>query len=358
MSRTPRALFILKRREDYSENLTNFTSRAVATGMYNSAKFVNDMLNDAGIKSKMVTVIDNNSIDKEVKNYSPTHVFIEGFWVVPEKFDVLKPLHPAVNWFVRCHSELPFLSQEGNAINWAFEYFKRGIGVTGNSPRINRELSHIAKWSGIPDGKLDDLAPMLPNYYPVDDKKLVPETDKLNMLDDKVFDIGCFGAIRLMKNQLMQAFSAVEFAKKHHRKLRFHINQGRVENGANTLKNLVAFFDNLKPDYELVQHPWAPHAEFVKTIKTMDICMQVSFSETFNIVTADAVNAGVPIVISSEVYWAYPFFADPNSSDHITKTMTTVWNRRDAFEIYNRDALKKFSQKSKLSWVAFFRNHP
>ena len=35
-------------------------------------------------------VVDNNGIDKEITEYKPTHVFIEGLWVVPEKFDVLK----------------------------------------------------------------------------------------------------------------------------------------------------------------------------------------------------------------------------------------------------------------------------
>lgn len=358
-TRTPRALFILKRREDYSTNITNFTYGPVATGMFNSAKFVSDMLNDAGIESKVVTVIDNNCIDKEVHQYKPTHVFIEGYWVVPEKFDVLMPLHRKVKWFIRCHSEMPFLAQEGIAMDWTFEYLKRGVGVAGNSPRIARELNHIASWSGVPENQLDDLAPLLPNYYPVSKKELHPEHGKANRLEDKVFDIGCFGAIRPMKNHLLQAFSAVEFAKKHHRKLRFHINKGRVEmNGSNPLKNLKAFFEHMGPDYELVDHPWASHHDFLHVIKRMDICMQVSFTETFNIVTADAINMNVPVVVSSEVYWAYPYFADPNSSDHITKVMTTVWNRADAFVIYNKEALQEYSRKSKLTWTAFFRNHP
>jgi len=353
-----KALFILKRREDYNTNLTNFQYGPVATGMYNSATFVSDMLDKSGIESKIVTVIDNNDIDREVTKYRPSHVFIEGFWVVPEKFEVLKSLHPKVKWLIRCHSELPFLAQEGNAINWIFGYLKRGVGIAGNSPRISREIDIIAKWSGIPDQIREELTPMLPNYYPVSKTKLRPEFDELNDLKDKVFDIGCFGAIRPMKNQLAQALSAIEFAKKHHRKLRFHINAGRVEmNGNNPLKNLVALFHKLGPDYELIQHPWSSHKEFLKTVALMDICMQVSFSETFNIVTADAVNVGVPVVVSSEVYWAYPYFADPNSTDHITKVMSTVWNRRDAFEIYNREALTLFSKKSKLMWTKFFKQH-
>jgi len=33
----------------------------------------------------------------------------------------------------------------------------------------------------------------------------------------------------------------------------------------------------------------------------MDICMQVSFSETFNIVAADCIASGVPVIVSSEI---------------------------------------------------------
>lgn len=54
------------------------------------------MLNRNGIESKVVVVIDNNCIDKEVTAFKPTHAIIEGLWVVPEKFDVLKKLHPTI----------------------------------------------------------------------------------------------------------------------------------------------------------------------------------------------------------------------------------------------------------------------
>lgn len=351
--KTPRVLFILKRREDYNTSIKNFTYGPVATGMFNSATFVSDMLNKEGIMSKAITVIDNNCIDREVAIHRPTHVFIEGFWVVPEKFDVLKKLHPRVRWFVRCHSEMPFLAQEGIAIGWAFDYLKRGIGVAGNSPRIAREIDSIARWTGAPEDVRDALTPMLPNYYPVSKLKLRPNEYK--GLRDDTFDIGCFGAIRPMKNHLVQAIAAIDFAKAKGRKLRFHINAGRVEMyGANPLKNLVSLFSNLGPDFQLVQHSWTSHEGFLKLIASMDICMQVSFTETFNIVSADAVNVGVPIVVSKEVSWAHPLFADPTSSENIVEVMNEVWEDRREFVECNRDALRAFSDKSEHAWVKFF----
>ena len=221
---TPRVLFILKQRQDYSHNIPNYTSYTVATGMYNSSKFVSDMLVANGISSDLAIVVDNNSIDKVVTEYKPTHVFIEGLWVVPEKFDVLKNLHPTVDWIIRCHSELPFLAQEGMAIQWIFGYLSKGIKVSCNSPRANREvrLMALAKLGDVIDPV--KMVPMLPNYYPVPDS--LPAA---KVRTKGVIDIGCFGAIRPMKNQLIQALASIEFAEKRNLHLRFHMNAGRVE---------------------------------------------------------------------------------------------------------------------------------
>jgi hypothetical protein len=57
----------------------------------------------------------------------------------------------------------------------------------------------------------------------------------------------------------------------------------------------------------------------------MDICMQVSFSETFNIVSADSVVNAVPIVVSKEVTWATNHcVADPTDSGSIVDALNNV----------------------------------
>ena len=79
-----KVLFILKERHTSHSNFMTISS-----GLFNSASFVVDMLNKNGIESHLVEVKDNNSIDREVTKYKPTHVVIEakftqrssGFWV-------------------------------------------------------------------------------------------------------------------------------------------------------------------------------------------------------------------------------------------------------------------------------------
>jgi glycosyltransferase involved in cell wall biosynthesis len=317
--------------------------------MFNSATFVSDMLVDSGFESKVVTVVDNNSIDREVHDYKPTHVFIEGYWVVPEKFDVLKKLHPTVNWIIRCHSELPFLSQEGVAIGWTFGYLNRGVYVASNSPRMKHEFLTIT--DSIPNAKA--LLPLLPNYYPTKDF-----TTRDVCVTGEYVDIACFGALRPMKNQLMQAAAAIEFAETHGKKLRFHVNSGRVEmHGQNTLKNLNALFENL-PDHEIISHGWAGHEDFIELVKLMDFSMQVSFTETFNIVTADALSVGTPVITSSEVPFVYPVYASPTSSKNMVKQMGKVWKNRVQLNKESKRKLDHYDALSKMVWNSFVANEP
>src|SRR5688500_11649943 len=110
--RQERILFILKARD--ATNTYGY-SCGLSTGLLNSATFVQDMLDSNGFTTKLVVVIDNNDIDREVTAFRPTHVIIEALWVVPSKFQILKKLHPSVKWIVRLHSEAPFLANEGIA---------------------------------------------------------------------------------------------------------------------------------------------------------------------------------------------------------------------------------------------------
>jgi len=60
------------------------------------------------------------------------------------------------------------------------------------------------------------------------------------------------------------------------------------------------------------------HESFTHLIRKMDFGLQVSFSETFNIVAADFVHLKVPIVGSSEIEWMnWLYKANPTDIDSI-----------------------------------------
>jgi hypothetical protein len=315
-----RLLFILKKRDITADEKSQaYSAYGVSSGLKNSASFVVDMLNDSGIKSYIVEVADNNAIDREVSLHKPTHVIIEAYWVVPEKFDVLQRLYPRVKWIVRNHSEIPFLANEGNAIDWTLKYIEyKNVYVAPNSERTYKDTQSIVKTKL--GKRAADKVIYLPNYYRVAEQK----TKKYNVKD--TINVGCFGAIRPFKNHLVQAMAAIQYAQKHNLKLRFHINVARIENsGNNVLKNLRALFAHLSNDYELIEHGWLDHNQFLDLVDQMDIGLQVSFTESFNIVSADFVSRGVPVIVSREIDWIpRHFWANPTDVNDIISTMESV----------------------------------
>jgi len=348
---TPKILFLLKRREDF--NPKTHKQIGLTTGLYNSANFVNVMLNDVGIESYLEVVTDNNDIDREVTKYRPTHVIVEALWVVPEKFTVLSKLHPNVTWIVRLHSDMPFMAGEGIALDWLGEYSKfSNILIACNDPRM---YSHTIEFLNLKNGWSDEEAARrviyLPNYFPEQFQDRVFTDNK-----DTV-DIACFGAVRPLKNHLVQAIAALRFADKIGKKLRFHINGGRIEMKVDTvMSNLQGLFQHLyHQDHLLVKHEWAPREEFLTICDQMDIGMQVSFSETFNIVAADLISRGVPIVGSLEIPWAAPeFCCDPTDCDQMIETLNRSYRDPQLNIRKNRDGLVEYVNKTKTIWTKFF----
>ena len=167
--------------------------------------------------------------------------------------------------------------------------------------------------------------------------------------------IASFGAIRPLKNQLIQAIAAIEFANQENLKLEFHINGTRIENnGDPVLKNIRSLFKN--SEHELIEHLWMEHDKFIELLQSMDISMQVSFSETYNIVTADAVNSKIPVVVSPEIKWVFDLFkTSPVDSKMIVRKLQYAYYTKDlGFEWLNKALLWFNSFKAETVWVDYF----
>jgi hypothetical protein len=312
---------------------------------------MNVMLQEAGVESHLEVVVDANSIDREVAKYRPTHVIIEALWVPPTKFYVLQKLHPNVTWVIRLHSELPFLAQEGIAMDWLGDYLGyKNVVIGVNAPRMMQELTDYAVVK-FGSGVTDKIV-YLPNFYPqeYDNKTFDKSSDTI--------DIGCFGAVRPLKNHMLQAVAAVKFAESIGKKLRFHINAGRIEmKGEPVLNNLKGFFAQLHhKGHELISHTWTPREQFLVLCSQMDIGMQCSFSETFNIVGADLVSQGVPLVTSSEIPWHTPWFsASPTESEEIYNCLHRVYKFPKINTYLNQYNLTRYTNKTRKIWLNYFK---
>lgn len=348
--KNPKVLFVLKRRSDY--NPENHSHIGMSTGLYNSASFMNDMLKESGIESNISVVIDNNCIDKEVTKHRPTHVIIEALWVVPSKFSILCKLHPTVKWIIRLHSEIPFLANEGMAMDWIGDYSSfKNIIIAANSPIAERDIKeYISTRNFCTKKEAAKKVVYLPNFYPQNYKN-----KKFNR-DKDTIDIACFGAIRPLKNHVVQALAAVKFSESIGKKLRFHINAGRIEQkGGPILHNLEGIFLQLSSaGHELINHEWKPREEFIKICEKMDIGMQVSFSETFNIVGADIISQGVPLVSSPELPWSNPLFnGKPQDVNTIFRSLWLTY-LFPYINIYtNQRRLKRYTNKTRKIWISY-----
>ena len=334
----PRILFICKRRLDDYKN---------SFGLFNSASFVANFLNSKGIEAKAIMVVDGNAIDREIVSYNPTHVVIEAMWVISDKLRELLSLkrHKNRTWIVRIHSKIPFLANEGIAFSWLNKYvelteeFKNFI-VAPNNKEVARDLKETLGLRTV----------YLPNVYLPFRYDFEP-----TMKEHKHIDVGCFGAIRPMKNQLIQAIAAIKFANRIGKNLRFHINGGRQEQkGDQVYKNLVALFEGHE-HHKLIIHPWMPHDKFVHVIRKMDIGLQVSLSETFNIVAADFVDNNIPIIGSYDIEWLPRCFkTSPNSSTDIMLAMIFTWQaRKFGLHYLNRLYLYLHNRAAQKKWLKF-----
>lgn len=346
----PKILFILKRRQDFDP--TQHTVEGMQTGLWNSASFVHKMLLAEAVESKMVVVIDNNCIDRQINEYKPTHVIIEALWVVPQKFIELQKLHPNVKWIIRLHSEIPFLAQEGMCFDWLGDYARLpNMFIAANAPRALEEVRLFLKIThGWSDLESLEKVIYLPNYYPqfflpYQEK---PESDEIH--------VGCFGAIRPLKNHTNQAFAALKFADYIGKKLRFHVN-ARIECKADPIVNsLKGMFQHLvESGHSLVFDTWRPRDEFLEHCRTMDIGMQVSYSETFNIVGCDLISQGIPIIGSAEIPWMNSIaFADPTTSENIFKVLKYTWENKQLNVNTNQEALIEYGNNTKAIWLEYF----
>ena len=312
----------------------------ITSGLYNSAKFVVDFLSKE-MDSKLVSVTDGNAIDKVVTEYNPDIVILEALWVSPLKLNELLKIerHKNRKWIIRIHSKAPFLANEGVALKWISEYTRiKGILIAPNTRELTRQLRYA-----LPLGNFI----YLPNVYQYDNFE-----DNSHLNDNSNFiDIGCFGAIRPMKNTFQQALASIEFAESKHKTLRFHINSSRIEqSGDNVVKNLKSLFEDSK--HELVEHGWYHHKEFLSAVSKMDVGVQVSFSESFNIVTADFVAANIPIIAGEDIEWMPGFLkCKPTSHRDLVRRLKWVYNHRWISKTIQKIYLDIYNYKAKLIWT-------
>jgi len=116
--------------------------------------------------------------------------------------------------------------------------------------------------------------------------------------------IGAFGATRPLKNLMSAAGAALEIARNLRAPLELWLSDGRAEGGGEVVLSAVKEMLAGLPGVTLHLNGWQSWPSFRKTVAHMNLLLQPSYTESFNMVTADGVAEGVPSVVSSAIDWA------------------------------------------------------
>jgi hypothetical protein len=331
-----RVLILTKKNSEYGGEV-DFKS-----GLNNTALFLAEELEqNLHISAKFVACTDGNSVDREISLYKPTHVILEAIWVTPAKLIEVQKLWPYVVFVIRIHSKITFLAYEGNAIEWIKAYEQVfNTYISFNSEETYEDFKTFMN--------PDDLV-WLPNIYKKIDHSKTDYAAKAKTTP--ILNIACFGAIRPMKDILLQAVAAMNYCNGKALQLWFHVNSGRTEQrGDSTLHNLRALFAGTK--HSLVEHGWLTHEDFVELIKTIDLGMQVSLNESFNVVTADYVYNLKPVVVSEQIYWVADTCKCESSIESIVAGIARVIDDTGLLA-ENLELLNKYNQVSLEIWSKF-----
>lgn len=322
------------------ENYSYGSEKGTFHGLVNSAHFIANFLSERHVATEVRSVVDADAIDAAVQEVNPKVVVIEALWATPQKMTELlsMPEHANRLWIVRVHSKSAFLAQEGVAIDWIKNY-PAELVVCPNTRAMCEDLGAMG---------VDTM--LLPNIYNPEPYEATPPHTQLH--NDGELNIGCFGALRPLKNHLVQAVGAIRFADRIGEPMKFHVNDtnGNVEN-ANVLSNLQSAFEGTP--HQLVTHSWGSHRDFIDLVQQMDMGLQVSLSESFNLVAADFVSNHVPVVASDEIDWLPDTVKVPATADSakIAQMMAYVW--RYYFPGIDRScskALDRYNSQATTAW--------
>lgn len=231
-----------------------------------------------------------------IKNPEITHAVIGAPWVTALEMEGLISTFPNVEFVCTSHSNIGFLSVEPPAIKLLRAYKTLqdkypNFHVGGNSEKF------VEAWSRMYDTKLV----FLPNLYNLNEN--VRPYFVGHDIECRPVRIGIFGSVRPLKNFVSAVAAGIDVSVRLNKNVILFLSTGRDEGGQVTNKAIDELVAGL-PNVKLIRSMWQDHSQFKELVREMDLIYQISYTESFNMVTADAISEGVPVVISDAITWA------------------------------------------------------
>jgi len=302
-------------------------------------------LRKTGVNTDVWPITSAGDLRTRLQQSPASHVVISAPWIQTNDLAHMCADFKETQFAVTCHSNLGFLQADPSAMRLVREGLDLrrstwNFQMAANSGRLSNWV-HAAY--GTP-------CTHLPNFYYLDGSHA-----KRERYSGGTLRIGAFGATRVLKNLMTAAGAALEIANAKRADLEFWISSGRNE-GAGSVVDAVRQMFNGLPHVKLVENGWQTWPQFRQTVRHMHLLMQPSYTESFNVVTADGVAEGVPSVVSDAIDWAPDSWKAPVDDAHAMalvgqKLLTSRWAPGRGLA-----ALKAHNQQARAAWGAFFKN--
>ncbi len=268
----------------------NISHIGLGVAAINTAK----VLRREGIQTDVWPVVSAADLRKRLAATPAEHVIISAPWIPALELQTLANDFRDTHFAVNCHSNVGFLQADRNGVKLTRETMELEMGthnihLAGNSRRF-------CEWVQSAFGA---ACAYLPNLYCLGSRP-VP----IKPFCSGTLRIGVFGATRPLKNLMSAAGAALEIARNLRVPLELWLSAGRAEGGGETILGAVREMLNGLPGVELKMNGWQSWPNFRKTVSHMHLLLQPSYTESFNMVTADGVAEGVASVVSDAIDWA------------------------------------------------------
>jgi len=327
----------------------NFAAnRAIShIGLGVTALNITATLRSRGFGAEVWPIVSAGDLERRLKQSPATHVVISAPWIQTADLMRICSAFPETRFAVNCHSNLGFLQADPNAMRLVRE----GLDMSRSHWNFNiaGNCSRLTKWV---ESAYGTPCLLLPNMYFLDNAR--PQYKRWH---SGVLRIGAFGATRALKNLLTAAGAALQISTALGAHLEFWISSGRNEGAGPVVDAVRQMLDGVHYA-KLIENPWQPWPRFRATIRHMHLLLQPSYTESFNIVTADGVAEGVPSVVSRAIDWApNSWMADVDDAGDIARAGIRLLRSRFAAR-RGLAALKRHNRHAEAAWFEFIELSP
>lgn len=297
------------------------------------------VLRQNGIDALLKPLVDEVDMGKQLEDDPGiTHVVTSAPWITTDTLRKTANLYPEVTFACNVHSNIGFLQTDPTSIKRIreeidLEQWTHNFHIAGNSERYCEAMTDMYR---VP-------CTFLPNMYYLDDTN---NTGHVNIWTGGTLRVLIGGAPRAQKNVTTGAAGAVIAARELGAPLELWLNSGRNDGGeATRILNAVRAMTDGLPNVTVKYLPWSSWPDFRRFAATVHIGVQMSTTETYNIVTADLASQGVPSIVAPSITWApTEWYADVDHASDVGRRMIQVLldprsGRRGLQALADRNAL-------------------